>query len=166
VPKAAPIIKGVSVTGETHMTRVLFALVLFVCSHFAYAQQASEINQEWEGLSGAYAECAAYYRLVFFALGNSGEADTAALYREKEDNAMLFALVLANGGRGRDMAVQVTNSRIELSMQQMKDETNNRNENIAILINKYNSNCTEIMQELPEALMKAMIEVSGENANN
>jgi len=134
--------------------------------NIAFAQQVEEIDQEWEDLSGAYAECAAYYRLVFFALESSGETEAAASYREVEDNAMLYALVLASGGRDRDMAVQVTNSRIELSMQQMKDEINNRNENISILINKYNGNCTQIMQQLPEILLEAMVEVSGENTNN
>ncbi|OGT70282.1 MAG: hypothetical protein A3H44_01195 [Gammaproteobacteria bacterium RIFCSPLOWO2_02_FULL_57_10] len=148
------------------MIRILFAFIFLFCINIAFAQQVAEIDQEREDLSGAYAECAAYYRLVFFALESSGEAETAASYREVEDNAMLYALVLASGGRDRDMAVQVTNARIELSMQQMKDEINNRNENISILINKYNGNCTQIMQQLPEILLEAMVEVSGGNTNN
>jgi len=50
------------------MIRILFTFASLFYMNIAFAQQVEEIDQEWEDLSGAYAECAAYYRLVFFAL--------------------------------------------------------------------------------------------------
>lgn len=149
----------------TTMKRAILAILLITTYTSSSAQEtgftpASEINQEWEELSGAYAECAAYYRFVYFALESSGETETAAAYRDLEDNSMLVSLVLANGGRDRDMAIEVTNSRIELYMQQMKEETNNRNENISILINKHNASCMALQQEPSEVVIDALAEAS------
>ena len=58
---------------------------------------------------------------------------------------MLVALALASVGRDQEMAVQVTNSRIEMNMKIMKQEINNRNENISILVNKYLFDCQEAL---------------------
>ena len=46
------------------------------------------------------------------------------------------------------MAVEVTNSRIEMNLKKMKREIDNRNENISILINKYHFPCIERMKGL------------------
>jgi hypothetical protein len=66
--------------------------------------------------------------------------------RELENTAMSYSLLLANEGRNKDLAVEVTNSRIEMYIKKMKQEANNRNENISILINKYHFGCQEAME--------------------
>lgn len=147
------------------MKRAIFVILLITSYSDSWAQETgvtptSAINQEREELSGAYAECAAYYRFVYFALETSGETETAAAYRDLEDNSMLVSLVLANGGRDQDMAIEVTNSRIELYMQQMKEETNNRNENISILINKHNASCMALQQEPSDIVIDALREAN------
>lgn len=70
---------------------------------------------------------------------------------------MLYSLLLASEGSGEDMAVQVTNSRIELEMKRMKKEVNNRNENISILINRYHEEC-QALHESPPAQLIEIIE--------
>lgn len=129
---------------------------LSLLSAHAVSQELPIIDPEAENLAGRYAECAAYYRLVYFALESSDQADTATAYRQLEDNALLYSLLLASKGREQDVAVNVTNSRVEMSMQLMKDEAENRNENISILINKYHFNCKELAENTPELVLQAI----------
>jgi hypothetical protein len=135
----------------------IFIVVLFmlcVTSLSSFGQQATGINKGMEDISGQCAECAAYFKLVYHAMVSSNETDTAKSYSELEDMVMFYSLLLANQGRDKDTAIEVTNSRIEMNMKMMKQETNNRNENISILINKYHFGCLEIIKNPPEILLK------------
>ncbi len=123
-----------------------FLLVLSVPS--AFTQEAKDFDMNSENKSSDYAECAAYYRLVYFAMNASNEKEIANAYRELEDTAMLYSLLFANKGRDKDMAIKVTNSRIELNLKKMKQEVDNRNENISILTNKYHLPCQERIESL------------------
>jgi len=124
----------------------LAILALLVCPLAALAQETKGIDKNLENISGQYAECAAYYRLVYHAMVSSKEKETANAYRKLEDDAMFYSLLLANEGRSKDLAVEVTNSRIEMYMKKMKQEADNRNENISVLINKYHFGCQESME--------------------
>jgi hypothetical protein len=130
----------------------LFLLILSVSS--AFAQEIKNFDMNSENLSNDYAECAAYYRLVYFAMNASNKKETANAYRQLENTAMFYSLLLAKKGkrRDRDMAVEVTNSRIEMNLKKMKQEVDNRNENISILINKYHFPCQERMESLSKPL--------------
>ena len=128
--------------------------MLCVTSLSSFGQQATGINKGMEDISGQCAECAAYFKLVYHAMVSSNETDTAISYSELEDMVMFYSLLLANQGRDKDTAIEVTNSRIEMNMKMMKQETNNRNENISILINKYHFGCLEIIKNPPEILLK------------
>ena len=130
------------------MNKILFIsiILLHVNPLFSYGQESKGIDKNLENISGQYAECAAYYRLVYHAMNSSNEPKTANAYRELEDTAMFYSLLLANEGRNKDLAVEVTNSRIEMYLKKMKTETKNRNENISILINKYHFGCQEAME--------------------
>lgn len=128
-------------------------LIVLLFTSPALAQEQQKIDKTLENISGRYAECAAYYRLVYFALNSSNEKETANTYRQLEDTAMFYSLLLANEGRSKDMAVKVTNSRIELAMKKMKQEINNRNENISILMNKYQSACLEAVKNPPSQVV-------------
>lgn len=137
--------------------RVLAApVILIVLSTTVVADDNLIINQQYENVSSEYAECAAYYRLVYSATQSSGEAETAQAYRQLEDSAMFYSLLLAGEGRTKDTAVEVTNSRIEMYLKKMKQEADNRNENISVLINKYHFTCQEAMETPRDAVTEAM----------
>ena len=63
-----------------------------------------------------------------------------------EEQAMFYSWLLASEGRDKDMALNVTNSRINMYKKQMRKETNNSFANISILINNYHYNCEEIIK--------------------
>jgi hypothetical protein len=140
-------------------TKIL-TYIAFCWSAAVSAQEPPTIDSDMENLAGDYAECAAYYRLVFFAMESSNEAETAQAYRELEDNALLLSLALASRGREQDVAVNVTNSRVEMNMQLMKEEIDNRNENISILINKHHFDCKDLSENIPELALQALSEVA------
>ena len=118
-------------------------------------QEREGIDKTLENISGQYAECAAYYELVYHAMNSSNEKETANAYRKLEESAMFYSILLANEGRSKDVAVEVTNSRIEMYMKKMKQEAN-RNENISILINKYNFGCQALMENPPSQVLKIL----------
>ena len=137
---------------------ITIVIVLFLCPLNGFCENSEDFNKDYENLSGQYSECAAYYRLVYHAINSSGDAKTANSYRELEDTVMLYALVSAQPGRDKNKAIEVTNSRIEMYIKKMKQETNNRNENISILINKYHFGCMELVQSPPETLINLIRE--------
>jgi len=131
----------------------------------SFAQEEKAIDKNLENISGQYAECAAYYELVYHAMNASNEKETVAAYKQLEDNAMLYSLLLANEGRSKDLAVKVTNSRIDMYMKKMKQEADNRNENISILINKYHFGCEEAMKNPPKEVADVLKTKVNEAAN-
>lgn len=131
-------------------------LMFLVYPLLSLAQEREGIDKNLENISGQYAECAAYYELVYHAMNSSNEKETANTYRKLEESAMFYSLLLANEGRSKDVAVEVTNSRIEMYMKKMKQEANNRNENISILINKYNFGCQDLMENPPSQVSQIL----------
>lgn len=138
------------------MRNLVMLTLAFCLSNPLSAQEQPTIDPVLDNFAGEYAECAAYYRLIFFAMESSNQPETAQAYRELEDNAMLYSLVLASKGRQQNLAVSVTNSRIEMNMKLMKDSIDNRNENISVLINKYHFNCKELSESTPELVLQAL----------
>lgn len=130
--------------------------VFMVYPLLAFGQEEKGIDKRMENISGQYAECAAYYRLVYHAMNSSNEKETADAYRQLEEKAMFYSLLLANEGRSKDVAIDVTNSRIEMYIKKMKQEADNRNENISILINKYHFACQEAMKNPPSHLVEVL----------
>lgn len=133
---------------------ILFALIIYPLVSFAQTEKGGDKNLE--SISGQYAECAAYYELVYHAMNASNEKETAGAYKQLEDNAMFYSLLLANEGRSKDSAVKVTNSRIDMYIKKMKQEADNRNENISILINKYHFGCEEAMKNPPKEVLDVL----------
>ena len=121
-----------------------------------YSQESEKINKAKDDMAIEYAVCAAYFRLVYFALESSNKQDAAKKYRKIEDAVMLYSLLLANQGRDQDTAVEVTNSRIEFNMKLMKQEIRNRNENISILMNMYQLSCIELLNN-PSDMVKEVV---------
>lgn len=127
--------------------------LLLSCMLIAHAEEPQKINKDLENISGQYAECTAYYELVSHALNSSNDPKTAESYSELGNTAMFYSLLLANEGRSKDVAVQVTNSRIDMYKKKMKQEADNRNENISILINKYHFGCQQAMENPSDKLI-------------
>jgi hypothetical protein len=136
------------------MKTILFSFISLILSIplLSYAQEPQRINKDLENISGQYAECTAYYELVSHAMKSSNDPKTAGAYSEIGNTAMFYSLLLANEGRAKDVAVQVTNSRIDMYKKKMKQEADNRNENISILINKYHFGCQQAMENPSDKL--------------
>jgi len=153
------------------MKKTLFITSIIVLSSFLLAfSQETKNDKNLENISWQYAECAAYYGLVFNAMKASNENETANAYNQLENDAMFYSLLLANEGRSKDLAIEVTNARIDIYIQKMKQETDNRNENISILINKYHFECQELMKnpptELIEVLKKRLVEETNKQSKS
>ena len=146
------------------MKKIIFILllILILSPLSSFGQENRQIDKNLENIAVQYAECAAYYGLVFNAMKASNENETANAYSQLENDAIFYSLLLANEGRSKDLAIEVTNARIDIYIQKMKQETDNRNENISILINKYHFECQELMKnpptELIEVLKKRLVE--------
>jgi hypothetical protein len=89
-------------------------------------------------------------------MNSSNEKETANAYHKLEDTTMFYSRLLANEGRKRDLAVEVTNARIEMYLKKMKQEADNRNKNIPILINKYHYGCQEAMENPPSDVTRIL----------
>lgn len=148
------------------LTVVAFFVVAFSLS-FAYAADINSFknfDESAESLSLNYVECSAFYELTKFALINSqGDEDTVKQYNKLQNDSMFYALVLAMPGRDKDMAVQVTHSRIEIALKEQKNKIQNRNENFSILINEYKEKCEDRMVNLPDLLLMYIVEMVGQN---
>ena len=145
------------------MKRIIYIsiFVLFFNPLYSFGQEDTGIDKNLENLSGQYAECAAYYTIVYQAMISSNENESAKAYGQLQETATFYSLLLASQGRSKELAAQVTNSRIEMYIKKMKQEADNRNENISVLINKYHFVCQEAMDNPPNDLPK-LIEAMSE----
>ena len=146
-------------------TIFILLLILILSPLSSFGQEKRQIDKNLENIAIQYAECAAYYELVFNAMKASNENETANAYNQLENDAMFYSLLLANEGRSKDLAIEVTNARIDIYIQKMKQETDNRNENISILINKYHFECQELMKNPPTELIEVLKRKIVEEAN-
>lgn len=121
-------------------------IIFFFNPLFSFGQETDGIDKNLENISGQCAECAAYYTMVYHATNSSNEKETAKVYGQLQETAVFYSLLLASQGGTKELAAQVTNSRIEMYMKKMKQEANNDNANISILINKYHFGCQEAME--------------------
>ena len=143
----------------------ILLLILILSPLSSFGQEKRQIDKNLENISWQYAECAAYYELVFNAMKASNENETANAYRQLENDAMFYSLLLGNEGRSKDLAIEITNARIDIYKKKMKLEADNRNENISILINKYHFECQERMQNPPTELIEVLKRNILEEAN-
>ena len=154
------------------MKKIIFILllILILSPLSSFGQENRQIDKNLENIAVQYAECAAYYGLVFNVMKASNENQTANVYSQLENDAMFYSLLLANEGRSKDLAIEVTNARIDIYIQKMKQETDNRNENISILINKYHFECQKLMKnpptELIEVLKKRLVEETNKQSKS
>ena len=137
-------------------TIFIVLLILILSPLSSFGQESRQIDKNLDNIAIQYAECAAYYELIFDAMKVSNENKTANAYRQLENDAMFYSMLLANEGRSKDLAIEVTNARIDIYKKTMKQEADNRNENISILINKYHYDCQELMQNPPTELIEVL----------
>ena len=125
--------------------KTLVATLLLAFAPWTSARDDGEL----EKLSGVYAECAGFYTIAYHAARGAGQSALAVEFSKAMDLAMKASLMLALRTRAdADIASSVTKSRIELNIARMKQESNNDNANIAILIGKYSERCKLAMDAL------------------
>jgi hypothetical protein len=56
-------------------------VILITSTLIAHAQEQKGIDEHLENLSGQYAECTAYYELVYYAMDSANEMQTANAYK-------------------------------------------------------------------------------------
>lgn len=119
-------------------------LLIFLCMEIIGFAQDVKIPQKVDDLAVRYAEATAFFEIVAEALAKSGSENSKA--EAMRDDAMLYSLLLANEGRSREFAVKVTHARIEFSKKEMLKEMDYRNENIAIITNKYEESSLDLIK--------------------
>ena len=120
-------------------------IVLISSAHSLSAETA-------DNLAVKYTEAAAYFLIVHQALEQSGEkyAAVSKKYGDSFDLCSMISMLLASQTRDTDMAGKVTLSRIEYSKKEMLKEMGHRNENISILMNKYQDRSFELINNPPK----------------
>ena len=114
---------------------------------------ASSLQAETtDNLAVKYAEAGAYFLIVHQAMEQSGEkyAEVSKGYGDQYDLCCMISMLLASQTRDSEMAGKVTLSRVEYSKKEMQKEMGHRNENISILMNKYQDSSIELMNNPPK----------------
>ena len=137
------------------MKKIIYILFVFfsVYPSFCMSQETNKFDKDLEDISGQYAECTAYYELVYHAMITSGQNETASAFKNLKDTSLFYSVLIADNGRSREMAIEVISSRIDTYLKKMKQEADNRNENISTLKNRYHYNCQDIMKNPPNKLV-------------
>ena len=114
---------------------------------------ASSLHAETtDNIAVKYAEAGAYFLIVHQAMEQSGEkyAEVSRGYGDQYDLCCMISMLLASQTRDSEMAGKVTLSRVEYSKKEMQKEMGHRNENISILMNKYQDSSIELMNNPPK----------------
>ena len=114
---------------------------------------ASSLHAETtDNIAVKYADAAAYFLIVHQAMEQSGEkyAEVSKGYGDQYDLCCMISMLLASQTRDSEMAGKVTLSRVEYSKKEMQKEMGHRNENISILMNKYQDSSIELMNNPPK----------------
>ena len=124
---------------------IIFTLTIslpsLVCG---YDQERANVN-----LASDYATCSAFYIIASEGLRRTGNDNTAEQSMQASGRAYEYAVQLSNQ--------KVTQSRIILSVEELRREMDHDFSNFSILINKYGELCKEILQS-PENRMKYWLE--------
>lgn len=134
-------------------------LLLSLSANVLGSDQSAEIAKEVsDNISSEYAQCAAFFMVSNGALERAGKTELAERYKKIQDRAVEYALIAARkGGRSEEMAQKVTLARLEIGTKRMLGEIDNDGSNISILLNKYATRCTSIMEQ-PERMMKEWLD--------
>ena len=69
-------------------------------------------------------------------------------------------MLLASQTRESEMAGKVTLARVEYSKKEMLKEIDHRNENISILMNKYQDSSEKLINKPPQVVKKLLAEIN------
>jgi hypothetical protein len=124
---------------------------------------ASSLHAETtDNLAVKYAEAGAYFLIVHQAMEQSGEkyAEVSKGYGDQYDLCCMISMLLASQTRDSEMAGKVTLSRVEYSKKEMLKEMGHRNENISILMNKYQDSSIELVNNPPKIVNDLFAEIN------
>lgn len=115
-----------------------------------------------DNLAAKYADAAAYFVIVHQALEQSGEkyAEVSKKYGDDYEYCSIISMLLASQTRDAEMAGKVTLSRIEFSKKEMQKEMGHRNENISILMNKYQDSSFKLINNPPRMVKELLAEIN------
>ncbi len=115
-----------------------------------------------DNLAVKYAEAGAYFLIVHQAMEQSGEkyAEVSKGYGDQYDYCCIISMLLASQTRESEMAGKVTLARVEYSKKEMLKEMGFRNENISILMNKYQDSSEKLINKPPQMVKKLLAEIN------
>jgi hypothetical protein len=111
-----------------------------------------------DNLAVKYAEAAAYHLIVHQAVKQSGAkyAELTKTSGDSYDYCCIISMLLASQTRDSEMAGKVTLSRVEYFKKGMQKEMGHRNENISILMNKYQDSSFKLINQ-PSSIVKQLL---------
>lgn len=135
-----------------------FACLLIISITLANSLRA----ETTDNLAVRYAEAGAYFLVVHQALKQSGKqyAEVSKKYGDDYDYCCIISMLLASQTRNTDMAGKVTLARVEFSKKEMLKEIDHRNENISILMNKYQDSSFKLVNKPPSIVKQLLAEVN------
>lgn len=133
---------------------VLSSLCIYSLSIYAEPTSKAIRDEITDNISTEYAECGAYFSVVFGAFEKSGNKEAAEKYKSASDNAMQFALISAQESRSKEMAMKVTLARFQQSIDDMQRMIVHNYSNISLLSSKYSETCIESMANSEELMQK------------
>ncbi len=143
----------------------LFIVISFISPSLTHSEENKKVNYILDSISGDYAECAAYYTIVYHSMVSANEAAAANNYAQLQETAINYALQLASEGRSIEMTGKVTKSRIEMYNKKMKQEAGNDAANISVLINKYHFKCTNALENPEKYIQEVKEELEKKQKN-
>ena len=110
------------------------------------------INPASEDVSSIYAACAAYYNLYSNAEDSSYARASADSYRQLENTAKLYSLLLSAAGASKGQGVDATNAKFARYVEDMKSETGKNEEKLS----NYHFGCQEALDNPPDRLVQIL----------
>lgn len=142
--------------------QAVITLLFLLSLTCGFPQSESKIDRGVDNLAAEYAEFTAYLELVTSSIKGEEEEDTRAQYAKVKDDCMFYSLLLASEGRKKEIAIQVTNARIEIAKKQMLKEIDYDNANLSILISKYQEDLLRVIQNPPQILLEVIAKKTNE----
>lgn len=134
--------------------KTIVSLVAILTGAFAHGTE----TRSTDNYAADYAFYATYFHILSEATAQSGEkyAEVSAGFNAKCDEFLLISLTLAQESRSTEMAQKVTLARFESFKKEMLKEIEHRNENISILVNKYNEEAMRLATSPPSAVVRIL----------
>ena len=127
---------------------IALMLILFACPAVIAQDGSTEDSNPMYEVE-QYARCAAFFGVALEALARLGEHKTALTYQEYQYGAALYSIGSALEQSDEDEASEIVGSLIASHERQMLEVLDGKDENVAILVDRYHQECVKIVRETP-----------------